>query len=418
MGRLTDRSVRALGPGRHSDGDGLLLAVSPTGRRSWTLRYQKDGVRRDMGLGRYPDVSLADARLAVLQRRKEIAQGQDPIREHRQRKRAKRAVPTFEEVAVDVIEIAQKASTNAKVRYQYARHLGPAYCSSLLKRPVNEITTMDVAAVLRLVWEKKPEVARKLLPAIRRVFDRARVRLRDEHSIEMGYNPANWTDLKVLFQEQPKKLSRGNHPSLPFDLLPDFLKALRCHNMMATKALEFLILTNIRTDAVIKAMWHQIDFKQGIWTVPIERLKDRKYRTEPFRVPLSNAAISLLREMQELGSSGYIFKGQKKNKPLSNMAMLMVIRRMNKTSKDCWIDPKSGRQIVVHGFRSSFRVWAEEAVSFPPAVIKQAMGHQVGNSVERSYRRTDVLDHRRSLMEAWASFVTVENSPVTIRRST
>ena len=416
MGNLTDREVRSLGPGRHSDGDGLILAVSPTGKRSWVMRFQKDGVRRDMGLGRYPDVSLADARLAVLQRRKEIAQGQDPIREQRQRKKAKQAVPTFEEVAADVIKTAQKASTNEKVRYQWARHLGPVYCGPLLKRAVNEITTMDVAGILRPIWTEKPEVARKLLSAIRRVFDQARVQLRDQHEITMAHNPANWTDLKALSFERPKKLKLGNHPSLPFAFVPEFVRALRLRDAVAAKALEFLILTAVRTDSVLGAQWREIDLDQAIWIVPLSRLKDRNHRDEPFRIPLSDAAVSLLRDMQQLGSEGYVFPGQKRGKQLSNMAMLTVLRRMNNVSKNNWIDPKTQRPITAHGFRASFRVWAEEAVSFPHAVIEQAMGHQVGNEAERAYRRTDVLEQRRPLMQAWGNFVTSQNNVVSIGR--
>ena len=416
MGGLTDREVRSLGQGRHSDGNGLLLVVSPTGKRSWVMRFQKDGVRRDMGLGRYPDVSLADARLSVLQRRKEIAQGQDPIREQRQRKKAKKAVPTFEEVAADVIKAAQQASTNAKVRYQWARHLGPAYCGPLLKRPINEITTMDVAGTLRPIWTEKPEVARKLLSAIRRVFDQARVQLRDQHQIEMGYNPANWADLKALSFERPTKLKLGNHPSLPFSAVPEFVRALRSRDAVAAKALEFLILTAVRTDTVLGAHWKEIDLDQAVWIVPLARLKDRKHRSEPFRVPLSVAAISLLREMQQLGSEGFVFPGQKRGKPLSNMAMLTVLRRMNNVSENYWIDPKTQRPITAHGFRSSFRVWAEEAVSFPHAVIEEAMGHQVGTEVERAYRRTDVLEQRRPLMQAWGNFVTSQDNVIAIGR--
>ena len=416
MGSLTDRQVRSLGPGRHSDGDGLLLVVSPTGKRSWVMRFQKDGVRRDMGLGRYPDVSLAEARLSVLQRRKEIAQGQDPIREQRQRKKAKKAVPAFEEVAADVIKSAQKASTNAKVRYQWARHLGPAYCGPLLKRPVNEITTMDVAGVLRPIWTEKPEVARKLLPAIRRVFDQARVQLRDQHQIEMGHNPANWTDLKALSFERPTKLKRGNHPSLPFSVVPEFVRALRSRDAIAAKALEFLILTAVRTDSVLGVQWNEIDLDKAVWVVPLSRMKDRKHRREAYRVPLSDAAVTLLREMQQLGSEGYVFPGQKRGKPLSNMAMLTVLRRMNNVSENYWIDPKTQRPITAHGFRASFRVWGEEAVSFPHAVIEEAMGHQVGTEVERAYRRTDVLEQRRSLMQAWGNFVTSQNNVLSIAR--
>ena len=175
MGRLTERGVQTAKEGRHSDGDGLHLVVSSAGRKKWVLRYQVDGVRRDKGLGAYPDVSLKDARTRASEDRSLIAKGADPIEERRAAKKAAKPVPTFAEIAQKVIADAQAKSTNAKVRYQWERHLGPAYCEALLARPVHEITTVDVAGVLRPIWRTKPEVARKLYPAIRRVFERARI---------------------------------------------------------------------------------------------------------------------------------------------------------------------------------------------------------------------------------------------------
>ena len=183
MGKLTDRAARTVGVGRHGDGDGLFLVVSAAGSRKWVLRYQLNGKRRDMGLGSYPDVGLAAARASALRARGLIAQGVDPLAERAEAKKAARPVPTFGEIAAIVVGEAQAKTTNAKVAYQWARHLGADYCDLLLGRPVNEITTLDVAAVLRPVWRKKPEVARKLYPAIRRVFEYARIRLRDDNGI-------------------------------------------------------------------------------------------------------------------------------------------------------------------------------------------------------------------------------------------
>jgi hypothetical protein len=204
MGKLSDRAAKTVGPGKHGDGDGLLLVVSPAGSRKWVIRFQLNGVRRDMGLGAYPDVGLGAARAAALRARGLIAQGIDPLVERAEAKKAARTVPTFSDIAALVVADAQKRTTNLKVAYQWERHLGPAYCALLLGRPVNEITTLDVAAVLRPVWRKKPEVARKLYPAIRRVFEYARIRLRDEHGIIMPSNPASWDDLKAMgFERTP-----------------------------------------------------------------------------------------------------------------------------------------------------------------------------------------------------------------------
>jgi integrase len=303
-----------------------------------------------------------------------------------------------------VIAEAQKKSTNAKVRYQWERHLGPAYCGPLLNKLVHEITTLDVAAVLRDVWHEKPEVARKLYPAIRRVFEYARIRLRDDHGIAMPDNPARWDDLKAMGFEPPEKLSRGSHPSLPHARLPAFMAKLRERDAIAARALEFLILANVRTDAVLKARWDEFDLDQAMWTVPLANLKDRKHRKEGFRVPLSPRAVEIVSGMQAIRISQFLFPGHVRDKPFSNMALLTLLKRMNSVDEDKWIDPANGRPITAHGFRATFRTWAEEVTGFPHAVIEQAMGHQVGTQVERAYRRTDVLEKRRDLMEAWATY--------------
>ena len=420
MTRLTERTVQTARRGQFSDGDGLHLVVSGTGRKKWVLRYQVNGVRHDMGLGSYPDVGLKDARSKASAKRGLIVKGIDPIDEQRASRKAAKPVPTFGEVARRVVADAQSKSTNAKVRYQWEQHLGPAYSGPLLDRPVNEITTVDVAAVLRPIWRAKPEVARKLCPAIRRVFDRARIVLRDDHGISMPDNPARWEDLKAMGFDAPAKLTKGSHPSLPYAHMPSFMAALRRRNSVGARALEFLILTNVRTDSVLKATWDEVDLDKAVWTVPLANLKDRKHRKEGFRVPLSERAVDIIREMQNACVSSFVFPGQSQGKPFSNMVFLTLLKRMNLRAERNWIDPASGRPITAHGFRATFRTWAEELASFPHAVIEQAMGHQVGNQVERAYRRTDVLEKRRKLMDAWGTFCSPankgENSKVVLLR--
>jgi integrase len=401
MARLTERAVQTAKPGRHGDGDGLHLVVGETGRKKWVFRYQVAGARKDKGLGSYPDVGLKDARLKLAGFRRLIAKGIDPISADRVAKQAGRPLPTFEDVAKRVVEDARAKSVNAKVRYQWERHLGAAYCKDLLNRPVHEVTTLDVAATLRPVWKTKPEVARKLYPAIRRVFDRARIILRDEHGVAVLDNPARWDDLKAMGFEAPVQLSRGHHPSLHYSQMPAFVTELRARNAMAARALEFLTLTNVRTDAVLKVTWPEIDLEREVWTIPLTKLKDRKHRAEPFRVPLSSRAIEIVLNMQEVRSSDFVFPGPAHGKPFSNMAFLTLLKRMN-VGNTAWIDPTTRRPITAHGFRATFRTWAEEVAAFPRAVIEQAMGHQIGNRVERAYRRTDVLEQRRALMSAWA----------------
>ena len=404
MGRLTDKAVKSAGVGRHGDGDGLNLSVSKSGRRKWVLRFQLNGVRRDMGLGSYPAVSLSTARIAAADARKLLSQNLDPLDARITSRKCEKPIPAFQDIARVVIEEAQNKSTNAKVRYQWERHLGVAYCAPLLARPVHEITTLEVAAVLKPVWHAKPEVARKLYPAIRRVFEYARIRLRDDHGILVPDNPARWDDLKAMGFDPPTKLSRGNHPSLPHLRLPFFIAELRTRDAIAARALEFLILTNVRTDVVLKARWVEFDLDQALWSVPLVSLKDRSYRREAFRVPLSSRVIDIAREMEAIRSSEFVFAGQAQGKPFSNMALLTLLKRMNSVAKEKWADIADGRPITAHGFRATFRTWAEEVTGFPHAVIEEAMGHQVGNQVERAYRRTDVLEKRRELMTAWANF--------------
>jgi integrase len=413
MARLTERGVQTAKPGRHGDGEGLHLVVSETGRKKWVLRYQVAGVRKDKGLGAYPSVGLRDARERAIAARKLVARGVDPIEADRAARKAAKPIPTFKEIAKLVIEDAQSKSANAKVRYQWERHLGPAYSGPLLDRPVHEITALDVAAVLRPVWRPKPEVARKLYPAIRRVFDRARVILRDEHGVAMPDNPARWDDLKAMGFETPKELSKGNYPSLPHRRMPEFFAALRARKATAALALELLILTNVRTNAVLQAKWPEFDLDKALWNVPLVNLKDREHRKESFEVPLSPRAVEIVKEIEKARVSVYVFPGQRKDHPLSNVVMLTLLKRMNATpkgekpdrdAKPRWHDPASGRAITAHGFRATFKTWAEEVATFPHAAIEHAMGHKVGGKVERAYTRTTLLDMRRKLMSAWAAY--------------
>jgi integrase len=405
--------VQTAGPGRHGDGEGLHLVVSGTGRKKWVLRYQVAGVRKDKGLGAYSAVGLRDARDKSMEARKLVARGVDPIEADRVAKKAAKPIPTFSEIAKLVIEDAVSKSVSAKARHQWERYLGDAYCKKLLDRPVHEITAVDVAATLRLVWTAKPESARKLYPAIRRVFARARVILRDEHGIVMLENPARWDDLKAMGFQTPKELTKGNHPSLPHGLIPVFIAALRAREAMAALALELLILTNVRTNAVLQAKWPEFDLDKALWNVPLANLKDREHRKESFEVPLSPRAVEIVKEMEKARVSVYVFPGQRKGQPLSNMAFLTLLKRMNVApkgekpepdAKPRWHDPASARAITAHGFRATFKTWTEEVATFPHAAIEHAMGHKVGGKVERAYTRTTLLDMRRKLMDTWAAY--------------
>jgi integrase len=238
---------------------------------------------------------------------------------------------------------------------------------------------------------------------LRRVFDYARVQLRDRHGIVMPNNPAAWQDLRDRGFERISKLSRGRQAALDYQKTAEFFAALRQRQGIAARALEVTLLTGLRTGDVIGARWTEIDLAHKTWVIPAERLKDRRTRTEPHRVPLSPQVVAILKALPRLGE--FVFAGLKPGKPLSNMAMLGALKDMNRdeSGKPRWVDPKSGRPITPHGLRATFRTWGEDA-GFPRDLLEESLGHQVGNAVERAYRRTDSFDRRRAIMQAWANF--------------
>jgi integrase len=294
-------------------------------------------------------------------------------------------------------------STNDKVRYQWELLLGPRYCGPILQNRINEITTLDIERVLRPVWRSKPETGRKLLVRLRRVFDYARVHLRDRNGIVMPHNPAAWQDLRDRGFERITKPSRGRQAALDHAKAPEFLAALRKRKGAAARALEVTLLTGLRTGEVINARWSEMDLKNQVWTIPPERLKDRRTRSEPHRVPVSRELKTVLQTLPK--TCEYVFPSSRPGKPLSNMAMLSLLKKINHhaSGKPRWVDPNSGRSITPHGLRSTFRTWGEDA-GFPRDLLEESLGHQIGNAVERAYRRTDSFDRRGTLMQAWANF--------------
>ena len=243
--RLSAKSAQYISaPGYHADGDGLYLVVDRSGARRWAFIYHRYGKRREMGLGR---MGLKEAREAAEDARRELRAGTDPITARRNARERQAGVPTFDEIAREVIQEAQTKSTNAKVRYQWELLLGPGYCGPLLKKPIHEITTLDVERVLRPVWREKPETGRKLLVRVRRVFDYARVHLTDRHGIVLPHNPAAWEDLRDRGFERNTKLTRGHQPSLRYEQAPDFLAAVRARGGVAARTLEITLLTALRT---------------------------------------------------------------------------------------------------------------------------------------------------------------------------
>jgi len=377
---------------------GSNLKVDGSGARRWAFIFHAQGKRREMGLGR---MGLKEAREKADEVRRQIRTGLDPILARKSARDTRAAIPTFEAISREVITEAQAKSTNDKVRYQWELLLGLRYCGPILHKPVNEITTLDVERVLRPVWRAKPETGRKLLTRLRRVFDYARVHLRDRHGIMMQGNPAAWEDLRDRGFERITKLSRGRQAALDYDQAPAFLAALRARRGMAARALEVTLLKGLRTGEVIGARWSEIDLERQIWVIPLERLKDRRTRTDAHRIPLSREVVDILAALPRLGE--YVFEGQKAGRPLSPIALACALKYMNRdeAGQPRWVDPKSGRPITPHGLRATFRTWGED-VGFPRELLEEALGHQIGTAVERAYRRTDSFERRRAVMQAWA----------------
>ena len=385
MGRRYEKKLNArmvanvTKPGRYSDGGGLYLFISRGGRQRWVFMYTRAGKRTELGLGSARDVGLADARDEAATMRAAIARGEDP-----RALRAKAHAPkTFGECADEHIEAMRPSWKSKKHADQWEMTLRK-YASPLRPKLIDEVTTNDVLEVLKPLWHKIPETADRLRGRIEAVLDSAKAR-----GLRSGENPARWRGHLSLLLPKRTKLSRGHHKALPYREVPKFYQRLRARRGRAARALEYTILTAARTTETLEAVRSEVDFATKVWEVPAERMK----WPEPHRVPLSDRAIEILREMEShaSGDSDLIFPGYKRGKPLSNMAMLNLLSRMD-------IDA------TVHGFRSSFTDWAAEETGFPRMAIEMALAHTIEDKTEEAYRRGDLLKKRRKLMVAWAEY--------------
>jgi integrase len=382
--KLTVKQVTALpGPKVYSDGGGLYLRVRPSGR-SWFYFGMLDGKRFELGLGSSLDVTLAKAREKAAVIREQVLDKRDP-RAERAKAKAARVMPvTFGEFAKALIADIESGFKNEKHRWQWRTTIFRD-ANSLLEKPIDAIGTDDVLDVIKPIWLTKHETASRLRGRIERVLDSARVKgLRD------GENPARWRGhLELLLPRKPKNQVK-HHAALPFAEISVFMPQLRAREDISARALEFTILTAARSNEVIGMTWSEVDFESKVWAVPASRMK----AGVEHQVPLSEAAITILKAVKPASSSieTPVFTG-KPGKPLSNMAMSMLLRRMEFT------------EITVHGFRSCFRDFFGETVNqFEREIVEMALAHTLGSSVERAYRRGRALEKRRALMAAWADY--------------
>ncbi|MCS3498681.1 integrase [Bradyrhizobium japonicum] len=383
--KLTARKVETAKPGKYSDGGNLYLIVSETGARKWVLRFTWRGRAKEMGLGSAASVPLADAREKAGTARRKIAQGLNPIEE---RKRDG-GIPNFGEMADNVREALSAGFRNEKHKAQWKSTL-ESYAASLRSKPVDTITTDDVLAVLKPIWTTKAETASRVRGRIEKVLDAAKAKGHRD-----GGNPARWRGHLDHLLPRPSKLARGHHPAMPYDEVAAFVADLRGREALAARALELCILTAARSGEILGMRWGEIDFEKKVWTVPAHRMKAGREH----RVPLSQRATDILARLGEGRSGEFVFPGHRPGKPLSNMAMEMMLRRMKIENA------------TVHGFRSSFRDWAGNETSRPRELIETALAHVIGDKAEQAYRRSDALEKRRQLMEAWATYCTEGSVP-------
>ena len=388
MFRLTTKEVINKKPGDYCDGAGLYLQVSDSGSKSWIFRFGFNGKDRHMGLGPFHTVSLADARMAAVECRKLLLRKIDPIvardAEHvRQSLEAARSM-TFEECAAAYIRAHRSSWKNAKHADQWTNTIR-TYCGPVMGAlPVQAVDPALVTNVLEPIWRGKPETASRLRGRIEAILDWATV-----SGYRKGDNPARWRGhLDNLLPSLNKKQRIKHHPALPFEQMGGFVESLRIQEGIAARALEFLILTAARTGETIGAKWDEIDWNAGIWTIPGSRMK----ASTQHRVPLSRRAMEIMLAMKKIKQNDYVFPGQKAGRPLTNMAMLELLKRMGRTA------------LTVHGFRSSFRDWTSECTNFPRDVCEMALAHTITNKAEAAYRRGDLFDKRRDLMEQWSGY--------------
>jgi integrase len=414
VNRLTARGVETeTKPGLHADGGGLYLRVGRGGNKSWCLRYMLGGKAKEMGLGGFTKVGLADARKKAAAERLLLADKVDPLVKRQvergeQKAKAARAM-TFKDCADAYVKAHKAGWRNAKHRQQWentlATYVVPVFGSV-------SVADVDVAMVMKVIeplWTTKTETAGRVRGRIEAVLDWAKAR-----GFRAGDNPACWRGhLSNLLPKKSKVRKVRHHAALPYTEVGTFIADLRTRDGVAARALELVILCAVRTGDIIgndrddkpPMRRSHVNFSEGVWTIPSTKTD------EEHMVPLSAAALAVLR--RQIGGEGnaddVVFPGMKGGQPLSNMAMLNLIGRMNghRASRGLarYLDPKQGdAEVTPHGFRSTFRDWAAERTNFPNHVVEMALAHAIESDVEGAYRRGDLLDKRRRLMEAWAEF--------------
>lgn len=376
-------------PGRHAAGGvtGLLLVVKESGSKSWILRTMVGEKRRSIGLGSFPEVSLQQAREKARQTKDLIDRGVDPVEEKKRIKRSlqkkQSSLLTFEKAAEHYYQKKRVEFKSAKYAQNWISGVLTYAVPKIGKKPVSEIDLQDILSVLEPIWNEKTETASRLRQRLEGILNWATV-----SGYRSGYNPARWQGQLDAILPKPSKIKKvKHHPALPWKKVGDFMVELKKRQGMAARCLEFIVLTACRSGEARFAKWGECDLDQRIWIIPPERMKGGKEH----RVPLSKDVITLMQNLPRFEGCPFVFPSRQ-GKPLSDMSISAVCKRMR-------VDA------VPHGFRSTFRDWCAENTNFPREVAEAALSHTVGNAVEAAYRRGDLLDKRRQLMDAWADYI-------------
>lgn len=385
--------------GEYSAGGGLYLSVNGAGSGSWIYRYQIDGKRRRIGLGSVTTVTLSEANQELAKQKKLVSKKIDPLKAKDAAKvERNKKTATFDTVAADYIAAQRDGWKSAKHAQQWERTLA-TYASPVIGHLAPaDITTEHLLEILQPIWSTKRETASRVRNRIELVLNAAKAR-----KLRTGENVATWRGhLDKLLSKAKKK--KEHHPALQWEQMPAFWQSMNGHDDMSAQALKLTILTGVRTANAIHARWSEFDLEKNTWLIPAEKMK----ADEEHEVPLSKAVLSLLAEIPRL-PSGYLFEGKIAGKPPSNLAMLMKCRGLHETKHKedgiGWID-KKGNVITVHGFRSTFRDWAADKTTVANIVAEKALAHAISSDAEAAYRRGQMLERRRKLMESWAKYVT------------
>ncbi|CAN0627105.1 Prophage CP4-57 integrase,integrase,Phage integrase family [Burkholderia multivorans] len=391
-------TAKLVDPGYYADGGGLYLQISSSGSRSWVYRFMLAGRAREMGLGPLSIMSLAAARKEAGECRGQVKKGTDPIEARRrvQIERAAAEAPglTFKQAAEAYIADREPTWRNAKHAKQWTATLVTYAYPVIGHVDVRDIDTEMIVRVLQPIWMKKGETARRVRGRIKAILDAEAVL-----GHRTGDNPARYGDhLDRVLPRVKKRNQVKHHPALPWEEMPVFFAALRKRPKRAAQALRLLILTATRTNEVLFARPEEFDLDAKVWTIPGERMKCEV----ELRVPLCDEAVELVPRQIETGArwGGGMFPGYKEGCPLSNMSMLLLLRRMDRAD------------ITVHGFRSTFRDWVADCADYPDSLAEQALAHTIASTTVAAYRRRDMLERRRGMMEDWARYCAGETSNV------